>query len=63
MISRSRLKAEIRKNEITELYLTTAKIADEPRNTTTPDWIKDEYSDIFLHGLSPGMPSEQKDHI
>ena len=30
MISRSRLKAEIRKNEITELYLATAKITNEP---------------------------------
>ena len=60
MISRSRLKAEIRKNEITELYLATAKITDEPSNTTTPDWIKDEYSDVFLDGLPPGKPPERK---
>ena len=60
MISRSRLKAEIRKNEITELYLATAKTADEPSNTTTPDWIKNEYSDVFLDGLPPGMPPERK---
>ena len=60
MISRSRLKAEIRKNEITELYLATAKTADEPSNTTTPDWIKNEFSDVFLDGLPPGMPPERK---
>jgi hypothetical protein len=57
-ISRSRLRAEIRKNEIAELYLATAKTADEPSNTTTPGWIKDEFSDIFLDGLPPGMPPE-----
>src|SRR5208282_6947613 len=54
-ISRSRLKAEIRKNEITELYLATAKITSEPSNTTSNtmivDWIKDEYPDVFLDGL------------
>ena len=60
MISRSRLKAEIRKNEITELYLATAKITNELSNTTTPDWIKDEYSDIFLDGLPPDRPPERK---
>ena len=60
MISRSRLKAEIRKNEITELYLATAKTADEPSNTTTPSWIKDEFSDVFLDGLPLDMPSERK---
>jgi len=60
MISRSRLKAEIRKNEVTELYLATTKITSEPSNTTTPDWIKDEYSDVFLDGLPPGRPPERK---
>ena len=60
MISRSRLKAEIRKNEITELYLATAKITSELNNTMTPDWIKDEYSDIFLDGLPPNRPSKRK---
>ena len=59
-ISRSRLKAEIRKNEIIELYLTIAKITSELSNTTTLDWIKDEYSDIFLDGLSPDRSFERK---
>ena len=60
MISRSRLKAEIRKNEITELYLATTKTTDEPNNTTTPSWIKDEFSDIFLDGLLPDRSPERK---
>ena len=60
MISRSRLKAEIRKNEITELYLATAKITSEPSNTTTPNWIKDEFSDIFLDGLPLDRSPERK---
>ena len=59
-ISRSRVKAEIRKNEITELYLATTKITKEPNNTTTPDWIKDEYTNIFFDGLPSGMPPERK---
>ena len=55
-ISRSRLKAEIRKNEITELYLATAKITNElDSNITTPDWIKDEFSDVFLDELPPSV--------
>ena len=58
MISCSRLKTEIRKNEITELYLAIMKITNEPNNTTIPDWIKDEYSDVFLDGLSSDIPSE-----
>jgi hypothetical protein len=60
MITRSRLKAEIRKNEIAELYLATAKITSEPSKTTTPDWINDEYSDVFLDGLPHGKPPERK---
>ena len=61
MISRSRLKAEIRKNEITELYLATAKITNElGSNIATPSWIKDEFSDVFLDGLSSGIPPERK---
>ena len=31
-----------------------------PRLNTTPDWIKDEYSDVFLDGLPPGIPPERK---
>ena len=63
MISRSRLKAEIRRNEIMELYLATAKIPDldpAPDDTTTPAWIKDEFSDVFLDGLPSDMSSKRK---
>ena len=59
-ISRSRFKTEIRKNEIIELYLTTTKITSELNNTTTPDWIKDKYSDIFLDGLLSDRSFEWK---
>ena len=61
VISRSRLKAEIRKNEITELYLATIKTAsDGPDLSAYPNWIQNEYSDIFLEGLPRGMPPERK---
>src|SRR6266496_212752 len=60
MISCGRLKAEIRKNEITELYLATTKITSEPSNAMTPDWINNEFSDVFLDGLPPGRPPERK---
>jgi hypothetical protein len=52
-ISRNRPKTNIWKNEITELYLATAKTANEPSSVTTPTWIKDEFSDVFLNGLPP----------
>ncbi len=43
-ISHTRHKPEIRMNEITELYLATTKIMNEPNdNIMTPDWIKDEF--------------------
>jgi hypothetical protein len=59
VISRGRFKAEIRKNEITELYLATIKTEDtKPGNE--PSWVKEEYADIFLEGLPPGMPPERK---
>jgi len=61
IISRSRLKAEIRKNEITELYLATIKTTDEqPDLSKYPEWIKNDFSDVFLDGLPPGMPPERK---
>jgi hypothetical protein len=61
VISRSQLKAEIRKNEITELYLATTKTTgDRVDLSKSPNWIKDEFSDIFLDGLPPGMPPERK---
>ena len=61
LITRSRLKAEIRKNEFTELYLATIKTTDDgPDLAKNPEWIKDEFYDIFLDGLPPGMAPERK---
>jgi hypothetical protein len=62
VIARGRFKAEIRKNEVTgELYFATVKTeGTESSNIMTPDWIKGEYSDVFLDGLPPGMPPERK---
>jgi hypothetical protein len=61
VITRSRLKAEIRKNEIAELYLATIKTTDEqPDLSEYPEWIKNDFSDVFLDGLPPGMPPERK---
>ncbi len=61
VISRGRLKADIRKNEIIELYLATIKTIQEDTDLAKfPSWIKDEFSDVFLDGLPPGMPPERK---
>ena len=39
------------------------EIPDNPSNipspTKVPDWIRTEYSDIFLEGLPPGLPPER----
>src|SRR5271154_3549657 len=61
VITRSRFKAEIRKNELTEMYLTTIKtITEQSDSTESPKWIQDEFSDVFLDGLPPGLPPERK---
>jgi len=61
VISRSRLKAEIRKNELTELYIATIKtIKEGPDLSKFPPWVKNDYSDVFLDGLPPRMPPERK---
>jgi hypothetical protein len=61
VISRGRLKADIRKNEVIELYLATIKTIQEDSDLSKfPSWIKDEFSDVFLDGLPPGMPPERK---
>jgi len=61
VISRSRLKAEIRKNKLTELYIATIKTIEEgPDLSKFPPWVKNDYSDVFLDGLPLGMPPERK---
>ena len=61
VISRGRLKADIRKNEIIELYLATIKSIQEDIDLAKfPSWIKNEFPDVFLDGLPPGKPPERK---
>src|SRR5579859_7139182 len=61
VITRSRLKVEIRKNTIMELYIATIKTTEqEPDQPKFPNWVKDEFSDVFLDGLPPGKPPERK---
>ena len=61
VITRSRLKAEFRKDSVAELYLATIKTIDEePDLSKFPKWVKEEFSDVFLDGLPPGKPPERK---
>src|SRR6202451_1409652 len=61
MITRSRLKADIRRNEITEMYIATVKLGDtDPSSSKFPEWVNKEFSDVFLDGLPPGIPPERK---
>jgi len=61
VITRSRLKAEIRKGNLIDLYLATIKINGEGQDLSKcPGWIQQEFSDIFLDGLPPRMPPEGK---
>ena len=61
MITRSRLKADIRRNEITEMYIATVKLGDTDRSSSKfPEWVNKEFSDVFLDGLPPGIPPERK---
>src|SRR5579859_5793441 len=60
LISRSQFKAEFQRNVVSELYLATIKIAEKNKLSEFPNWIKKEFSDIFLDGLPPGMPPKRK---
>src|SRR5579862_1049087 len=60
LISRSQFKAEFQRNVVSELYLATIKIAKKNKLSEFPNWIKKEFSDIFLDGLPPGMPPKRK---
>ena len=70
MITRSKLKSLVRKNDLAELYLTTFSAIENPSSTSSPDnsilsttpvpqWIQKEYSDVFLEGLPPGLPPDR----
>ena len=61
VITRSRLKAEFRKDTVAELYLATIKTIEEESDLSKfPKWVKEEFSDVFLDGLPPGKPPERK---
>jgi hypothetical protein len=57
------LKTEIRRNQISELYLATVKIHDDECHEPLKDtagWIYKEFSEVFLDGLPPSMPPERR---
>src|SRR5271168_4007044 len=61
VISRKRMKADIRKGDVAEMYLVYIKVPDIiTSNENPPDWIQKEFVDIFLDGLPPGMPPTRK---
>jgi hypothetical protein len=62
VISRSRLKAMSRRQEIAELYLASTRIAEEKETEQSdiPPWIHKEYGEVFVEGLPPGLPPERR---
>jgi hypothetical protein len=62
VISRSRLKAMSRRQEIAELYLASTWITEEqePRTSDIPPWIHKEYGEVFVEGLPSGLPPERR---
>ena len=56
MITRGKLKALVRRNQLDELYLATVEVAKEVSSKPFPEWVQKEYADIFLEGLPPGLP-------
>ena len=62
VVSRSRLKAISRRQEIDELYLASTRIVQEEERKLSdiPSWIHKEYGEIFVEGLPLGLPSERQ---
>ena len=62
-ISRRRLKAMVRRDDIDSLYLGMTRLVDEDseptESPTEPAWVRKEYGDIFLDGLPPGLPPKR----
>ena len=70
MIFRKRLKKELKRGEIEELYLATIREANDVTNDITdsisastvqkldeiPEWIRKDYGTVFREELSPQMP-------
>ena len=73
MISRKRLKKELKRNEIEELYLATIQEANDGTDSISaltvqqfddiPDWIRKDYGTALREELPPQMPSKRSvDH-
>jgi len=69
VISRRRFKAMSRRNEFEEVYLATTRILDDDEETSetpetqknsVPVWIQQEYGEIFLEGLPPATPQNER---
>ena len=61
MISRKRLKKELRRDEIEELYLAMIRETDNTEinisaSQNIPDWIRKEYETVLQEELPPQMP-------
>ena len=65
MISRKRLKKELKRNEIEELYLATIRQTNDDDtesasqhqdDSTIPEWIRKEYGTVLREELPPQMP-------
>ena len=71
MISRKRLKKELRRDEIEELYLATIRQTNDDTGISIsaqdasdiPDWIQKEYGSVLREELPPRMPpTRSMDH-
>jgi len=61
LISRRKMKADIRRGDVAEMYLVYIKAPNiKTSNEHPPDWINKEFVDIFLDVLPPGMPPPRK---
>ena len=60
VISRAKLKKMIRRDIIDEIYLATIKLNDTKEESKPPEWIQEEFGDVFLEGLPPGPPPPRK---
>ena len=55
-MSRKALKKEIRRNNVDELYLIMIQKTSDNDTQHTPEWIQQDYGEIFREGLPPGIP-------
>ena len=55
MISRKRIKKELRRGQIEELYLAMIQVLEDEAKEA-PDWIQKEYGTVLREELPPEMP-------